>query len=113
MGTRSVLYVGIRAASHGSRMRFFLATAVFFGALSSTLLWTSNSFAYCRTTTCDETDPKCKKNDEGCTSAGVLVTWGEQKTIPYRIYTGGSTKLDDEQMRDAVHKAFQAWQYVD
>lgn len=90
-------------------MRFLVGLAVCLGAMSVA----SNSFAYCRTTTCDETDPKCKKNDEGCTSAGILVTWGDTKVIPYRIYSGGSSKLDEDQMRDAIHKAFQAWQYVD
>jgi uncharacterized protein (TIGR03382 family) len=89
-------------------MRFFLAAAAFLGVLTAA----SNSFAYCRTTTCDETDPKCKTNDTGCVSSGILVTW-ETTTIPYRIYAKGSAKLDEDKMRDAVHAAFDAWQYVD
>ena len=94
-------------------MRLSLAAAVSLGVLGAALSWTSNSFAYCRTTTCDEGDESCKKNERGCVSSGVLVTWGDQKTIPYRIYAGGSSKLDDDQMRDAVHQAFETWQTVD
>ena len=95
-----------------SRMRLLIAAAIVFGALSAT----ESSFAFCRTTTCNEGDSSCitnrTKKAEDCVHDGIAVRWNTT-TLPYRVYAKGSSKLDHERMRDALRAAFDAWQWVD
>jgi Matrixin len=67
--------------------------------------------AYCRTTTCDPSDPSCVYDNLGCPRTGAPLVW---RTLPitYRFSASGSKRLDDTQARDAIRAAFDTWQSV-
>jgi uncharacterized protein (TIGR03382 family) len=102
---RSILASGLQDPGH---MRFVLGLAVGLGVLTAA----ETSFAYCRTTSCDEGDTACKTNKYGCVRDGIAVVW-DRTTLPYRVYKKGSSKLDDDKLEVAIKQAFDAWQYAD
>lgn len=72
-----------------------------------------DAFAYCRLTTCDpQRGDECEMNEEGCVRSGAGLRWTSMP-IQYRFSRQGTTKLDDDEAREAVRRAFARWENVE
>jgi hypothetical protein len=90
--------------------RWFWA-AIFGGATITTLTAVRDASAFCRSTTCDSRSETCEKDDNGCPRTGAPLSW-RALPLTYRFYAGGSDKLDRDESRESVRRAFQAWSNV-
>lgn len=79
-------------------------------ALLVLFVFVPDASAYCRLTTCDPNrGDECEMNEEGCVRSGAGLRWASLP-IQYRFSRQGTTKLDDEEARDAVRRAFEHWE---
>jgi hypothetical protein len=87
----------------------------FFGSVltaAAVLFHADPAGAFCRTTTCDpNAGDTCRKNENGCVRDGVVLKW-KTSPITYRFHRGGSEKLDNDKAREAIRRAFDAWENV-
>lgn len=89
--------------------RFSILTcAVGFGA--ATVAYQSSAKAFCRTTTCDETEEVCLYDDAGCPLTGNAVYWPDL-CVSFDVHAAGSTLrgISSEKAAAALRKAFQTW----
>jgi hypothetical protein len=91
-----------------SRQRWLLAVLV----ATMIVVATRHASAFCRTTTCDPTTAQCEKDQNGCVGEGAPLTW-QTMPIVYRIFSGGSEKLDMDATRGIVKAAFDTWAAVE
>jgi len=69
--------------------------------------------AFCRNTTCKDTDKKtCLKDEEGCVSEGKPLFW-PTSCIEFHMNQDGTQFLDTRETRTAIMKAFRSWSAVD
>ena len=69
--------------------------------------------AFCRNTTCKDTDKKtCLKDDKGCTTEGNALFW-PTSCIEFHMNEQGTQFLDLRETRTAIMKAFRSWSAVD
>ncbi len=68
--------------------------------------------AFCRTTTCDPSDPSqgCQRNSQSCLTTGVPLAWG-RNCLKVGINAAGSAThgISFDQLKDATASAFRAW----
>jgi hypothetical protein len=90
-------------------MRATLLPAV---AALSVLAAASHAHAFCRTTTCDPSDPSqgCRKNTEQCLTTGAPLFW-ESSCLTIGVHEGGSARhgIGFEQLKEATTAAFRVW----
>jgi Matrixin len=89
-------------------------TRALFAAVTSALLFflARDASAFCRTTTCDNSNDECRKNEDGCIRDGVPLKWKELPIV-YRFHSEGSSKLDASGARAAIRSAFDSWENVE
>jgi hypothetical protein len=76
------------------------------------VLFVRDAVAYCRLTTCDPNrGEECEMNEGGCVRSGAGLTW-QSLPIQYRFSAEGTTKLDEDEARAAVKRAFENWENV-
>ena len=90
--------------------RRFIALAAAFLIL---FVCVPDALAYCRLTTCDPNrGEECEMNEQGCVRSGAGLRWTSMP-VQYRFSRQGTTKLDDEEAREAVRRAFARWASVE
>lgn len=86
-----------------------LTTAIFLGVVASS----SSASAFCRNTTCKDTDKKtCLKDENGCVSEGKPLFW-PTSCIEFHMNRDGTQFLDITESRTAIMKSFRSWSAVD
>lgn len=94
--------------------KFLVGTSsLLLAALGATLVFEPSAAAFCRNTTCKDTDKKtCLKDEEGCPSEGKALFW-PTSCIEFHMNRDGTQFLDTTASRLAIMKAFRAWSAVD
>lgn len=73
----------------------------------------SEAQAFCRNTTCKDTDKKtCLKDENGCVTEGKALFW-PTSCIEFHMNRDGTQFLDRQETRAAIMKAFRSWSAVD
>ncbi len=86
-----------------------LTTAIFLGVAASS----SSASAFCRNSTCKDTDKKtCLKDENGCVSEGKPLFW-PTSCIEFHMNRDGTQFLDITESRTAIMKSFRSWSAVD
>ncbi len=69
--------------------------------------------AFCRNTTCKDSDKKtCLKDEQGCTTEGKPLYWNTS-CISFHMNRVGTADLDIRQTRAAIMRSFRSWSEVD
>jgi hypothetical protein len=71
--------------------------------------FSSRAQAYCQRSTCES--KSCKRDEHQCIASGSGLVW-PGTPIPYRFHVEGSSKLDDDRVRDAMRRAIRRWEDV-
>jgi hypothetical protein len=71
---------------------------------------TDQAFAFCRTTTCDETEEVCLTDEDLCPISGQAVYWPDL-CVSFGVHAAGSTLrgISAEKAATALKNAFQTW----
>lgn len=69
------------------------------------------AMAYCRSTICDDSQGRCKKDAEGCIVEGTPVSW-KSSTLVFHLHDRGTSTLVRGEARQAIRAAFHTWSDV-
>ena len=101
-------HFGSRATKRAS---FFVAALA--ASVVVTSAFASHASAFCRNTTCKDTDKKtCLKDANGCPAEGKPLYW-PTSCIEFHMNQQGTQFLDIRDSRTAIMKAFRSWSAVD
>ncbi|OQX68433.1 MAG: hypothetical protein B6A08_10475 [Sorangiineae bacterium NIC37A_2] len=86
-------------------------------SLTFALLWSEQSFAYCRTTTCEPSwscaqhpEDCCIRDDNGCDTNGKPIAW-PSSCVSFAVQKDGSLKrhISADDLTALIEEAFAAW----
>lgn len=100
------------ASSGNGRHRLVRRLGVSLGAGALLFGLSGQAQAFCRNTTCKDTDKKtCLKDEQGCPAEGKPLFWATS-CIGFHMNDLGTQLLDKRQARAAIMAAFRSWSQV-
>jgi len=73
---------------------------------------TNEASAYCRATTCGETDDYCAVGDNGCIIDGLPLSWPQNSTLDFVLDEDSATDAQVYGAAQALENAVDAWREV-
>lgn len=108
--TRATRDLREKRRSWGSRT--LLALVAHLAPLAGLVAFESDAHAFCRSTTCRGTEAEpCNIDDSGCPADGAKLFW-PTSCVSYATNELGTSRLDPDETRAVIRKAFQAWSDV-
>jgi hypothetical protein len=80
-----------------------------FALVSSVVLAAPNAaYAYCRSTTCQDSQGECARDDDGCKTTGQPLFWASH-CVGFSIQKDGTVNLPYDAVTPIIEQSFLAW----